>query len=147
MSRAVNIPLMQWNPTVELLWLRAGFGIRIIICSFSPRWGSVARYDMPLQSLHLSAVYSDDYLKVTEEPNSGLQTWNVFAGLSKGRPNIVRLAKHNVLDGMHRNGKCAHFIHDITWHWFILAVKTALFLCAVNCSIIVLVKAPGTMVG
>lgn len=72
MSRAVNIPLMQWNPTVELRWLRAGFGIRIIICSLHLTWDALP--GMICQLLHLSPIYLDDQLIVTEEANLGFQT-------------------------------------------------------------------------
>lgn len=74
----------------------------------SPSWGGVARLDMPPQSLGLSAIYSDDYLKVTEEPHLCLQTRNLIAGLNKGRLNIAKLAEHHVVVGMRWTEKCAH---------------------------------------
>lgn len=53
-------------------------------------WGSVARFDMPPQSLYLSVVYSGNNLKVIEE-----------TGLNKGRINIAKLVNHHVVVGIH----------------------------------------------
>lgn len=76
----------------------------------SPSWGSVARFDMPLQLSRLNTIYLDDYLKVTGE-----QIWaSLFAGLSKGGPNIAVFAKHCVVVGMHLTRNAHIFIHDIT---------------------------------
>lgn len=69
----------------------------------SPSWGSVARFDMPPQYLHCSAIYLADCLKVTDEPGLRLQTSicfkNLFVRLNKGRPNTAELAKKS--DGWH----------------------------------------------
>lgn len=67
MSRAVNIPLMQWNPTVEAALAQTWVRYQDHNMFSSPSWGSVARFDMPLQLSRLNTIYLDDYLKVTGE--------------------------------------------------------------------------------